>query len=234
VQISAELGTTFGEAHVNDICPVVDGEEGDDGEDGDDGNDEVEAAVVKLRIAVWETEFQTALMVTLWLTDWLAGNEAPVAAKVTIVSPYVMISVLGTVTSELLDVSVIAAPPAGAICPRVIVQIAAEPGLTMAELQVSDIGDDPATPNRKDCAVPLSDAVMEPLPEDIAATWNEVTVCPAATAIEVGTVSVAPTPLLKVTVEPPDGAAFVSVAVHVAVCPAESDAGKHCKVCTPG
>ncbi len=141
----------------------------------------------------------------------------------------------------LLDVSVTVAPPAGAAWFRVTVHTSLAPGTTVGELQVTDeIA--PGVPgavqeNAKDCEVPFSDAVTLPLPElviDPAVRWNEVSLSPAATTTEVGTVRSAPAPFNRVTVKPPVPAGFVRITAHVADPPDVSVAGTHCKSCTPG
>lgn len=109
--------------------------------------------------------------------------------------------------------------------------------MRFGEAQESDMDDGAVKPNTNGWDVPFRDAVMVALPEEEnppAVTWNETVVWLARTFTDAGTVRAAAALLANVTVAPPAGAAFESVTVQVAECPAVRAPGEHCKVCTPG
>ena len=144
-----------------------------------------------------------------------------VAVNVAMVAPEFTVTEAGTVSRLLLEPSVTIDPPEGAVWFRVTVQVLAAPCPRLVGLQ--------AMPETSAGASRLIVEVCE-LPPRVAVTvavWlldmlalavaaNVAVVAPELTVTDAGTVR-RPLLLASVTIEPPAGAVWVRVVVHVEV-----------------
>jgi hypothetical protein len=170
----------------------------------------------RLMVAVFELLPRVAVTVALWLLAMLA---AAVALKVAVVVPAVIVTDGGTVSKLLLLASVTLEPPMGATWVSVTVQVLTALCARLVGLQV--------TPETSTGARRPMLAVWK-LPPRIAVTvtlWllaielaavalKAAVVAPAATITQAGTVSQVLL-LSSATLDPPVGAAWVSVTVQV-------------------
>jgi len=152
---------------------------------------EVAAAAFTSSEAVFDTPFQVAVRVAAWSAD----TAVEVAVKVAETEPAATVTEDGTVSAAALSLSETTAPPLGAAPLRLTVQVALEPPVIEAVLQVSD------ERTAADGAFTVTAAVFETPPREavIVATASAVTAVevavktavlePAATVTEDGTVS---------------------------------------------
>src|SRR5579864_5437166 len=146
--------------------------------------------------------------------------------KLALVCPADTVTLDGTVATDVLLLeSVTAAPPEGAAAVRVTVPVELFPPLTLVGLSVSD-----ESVTLPLAGVMVSEACFELLPSvavitavvvvvtELVFTVNVAEVEPAATVALLGTVAEGLL-LLKLTTEPPEGAAEVSVTVPVELLP---------------
>jgi hypothetical protein len=180
------------------------------------------AGASRLIVAVWELPPRVAVTTALWLLAMLADA---VALNIAVVTPTATVTEAGTVSEALLLVTVTIDPPAGAVWVSVTVHELTAVWPRLVGLQ--------ATPDTSAGAIRLMVAVCEPLPRVAVtvAVWllaivpaavalKVAVVAPAATVTDAGTVSEVLL-LASVTLDPPVGAAWVSVTVQVltAFCP---------------
>ena len=179
------------------------------------------ATPVRVTEAVATLPFREAVMVAVSLI--LA--EPAVAVKLDVVLPAGTITEAGTDSSALLLASVTLDPPAGAVCVSMIEQVLAAVGAILVTLH--------ARLETRTGATRLMTAVFELLPRAAitVALWllaivaaavalKVAVLVPAVTVTEAGTVSEALL-LASDTLNPPVGAFWPSVTVHVltALCP---------------
>ena len=79
-------------------------------EDGLQAREVTSMGATRFRVAFWEAPFRVAVTVAVWLVV----SVAAVAVKVAVVFPAATTTEAGTVNFELLLVSVVVLPPAGA------------------------------------------------------------------------------------------------------------------------
>jgi hypothetical protein len=176
---------------------------------------EISAGASRLMVAVWVLP-KDAVRVALWL---LAIEAAAVALKVAVVAPVATVTEAGAVSKALLLASVTLDPPVGAVSLRVTVHVLAALCPRLVGLQ--------ATPETSTGVSRLTLAVCELLPrvavtlalwllamEAAAVALKVAVLAPTGTVTEAGTVSEALL-LASVTLDPPVGAACVSVTVQV-------------------
>jgi hypothetical protein len=173
-------------------------------------------------VAVCELLPRVAVKVALWL---LAIEGAAVALNVAVVAPAATVTDASPVSEVLLLATVTLDPPVGAVWVSVTVHVLTALCPRLVGLH--------ATPETSSGARRLVVAVCELLPrvavtvafwllaiEAAAVALNVAVVAPAATVTDAGTESEALL-LASVTPEPPAGAGWVNVTVHVliALCP---------------
>ncbi len=176
----------------------------------------------RLIVAVFELVPRVAVMVALWL---LAIVAAAIALNVAVVAPAATATDPGTVSKALLLASVTLDPPVGAVWPSVTVHMLTALCPRLVRLQ--------ATPDTSTDANRLIVAVFELVPRAavmvalwllaivaVAVALKFAVVAPEATVTDAGTVSEALL-LASVTLDPPVGALWPSVTVHMltALCP---------------
>jgi hypothetical protein len=174
----------------------------------------------RVTVAVTELLPRAAVKVALWL---LAIEAAAVALNVVVVAPAATVTDAGTVSKVLLLASLTEEPPGGAFCVSVTVQALAAPGARLeglhASVNMSTGADTPIAavielPPRVAVKVALWSLVIKAA----AVALNVAVVAPAATVTDAGTMSKVLL-LVSLTDEPPVGAAWVSVTVHVLTAP---------------
>lgn len=154
----------------------------------------------------------------------VAATGTDVATNVADVAPAATVTVAGTTTAAFDDVNVTTNPPAGAGPPIVTVPVTDAPPTTEIGVTASPV---------TFCVVTISVAVrLRPPPAAVTTTFvvaataavvivNVADVAPAGTTTVAGTV--APTPAVTVTTNPPTGAGAVSPTVATLVAPPTTD-----------
>jgi hypothetical protein len=181
----------------------------------------------RLIVAATDFPFNAAVTVALWFPGIVA---AAVALKVELVAPAITVVVDGTGNSGLLLDNEIAIPPAGAdwvsitvqvltaVCPRLLGLHARAETITGANRPILTV-----------CELLARLAVTVALwllaIEAAAVALKVAVVAPAGTVTDGGTVS-SGLLLVSVTLDPPVGAAWVSVTEHVLVPPVLNVAGE--------
>ena len=154
-----------------------------------------------------------------------ATIDPPVArvttVKVVVVEPAGTVTLAGTVTGSF-PVNVTSAPPAGAAAVRVTVAVTGLPPTTVEALRTSvrPVGAPVVTVSCAEAEFPFNDAVIVALPDPTAVNVKVPADAPAATVTDGGTAATAALLLDSDTVEPPAGAAGLTVTVPWTVAPA--------------
>jgi len=199
-----------------------------DSEEGLQATDET-VATTRLTVAVAEEPLRVAVTTALWLLEKVPA----VAVKVALVALAATVTEAGTGSAVALLLSATEAPPDGAACEMVTVQVVAVPEGSVLGLQATD--ETVAETTRLTVAVaeePLRVAVrtalwlLDKLP---AVAVKVAVVALAATVTEAGTGS-AVALLLSATEAPPVGAACERVTVQVVAAPEDSVLGEHWSV----
>ena len=182
--------------------------------------DDTVTGATRLTVAFAELLLYVAVTVALWLLAMVLV----VALKVPVVAPAATVIDAGTVSTVLLLVSVTAAPPVGAACVNVTVQVLDAFCPKLVGLHASD---DTVTGATR-LTVALAELLLYVavtvalwlLAMVLVVALKVPVVAPAATVIDAGTVSTVLL-LVSVTAAPPVGAACVNVTVQVldAFCP---------------
>ena len=138
-------------------------------------------------------------------------------ANVALVAPAVTVTVLGTAALAELLVRLIVVPAAGAAPLRLTTPEAEVPPLTLVGVIATEVRESVViSRSASRVRVPTVPLILARVlaPTDVVETVNEAEVAPAGTETEGGTVADALL-LAKVTVVPPEGAAWFNVAVPV-------------------
>jgi hypothetical protein len=150
---------------------------------------------------------------------WLLPIAAVVALKVADAAPAATVTDPGTASVALVLVRVTVAPPVGAVRVRVTVQLLEELGPRVAGLHTSEetsTGAWSAKETEKELEPKLALTVADWDVVRLAAVAANVAVeAPAATETVAGAERAAALLLVRVTVAPPDGAAWFKLTVHV-------------------
>jgi len=122
--------------------------------------DERDIAGTTVREAVWDTPLYVAVITA----DLLLVTEVVVAVKLAEEEPAGIVAVAGTVTTALLEESVIAAPPDGAVPDKLTVQtLESVPAIVAGEQVIEEKLSTPITLSEVHTALPPERAVSVPV-----------------------------------------------------------------------
>src|SRR5579872_3388265 len=163
----------------------------------------------------------TSDIVNVWapapsVAVWLVSSDPAVAVKVAVEAPPATVTDAGTVsTLAMPPVIVTVDPPAGAAWFIVTVHVVPAFDARLDDKHVSPVTVIGATSDIVNVCAPAPSVAVWLVNSDPAVAVNVAVDEPPATVIDAGTVSTLAIPPVIVTVEPPVGAAWFIVTVHV-------------------